>query len=359
MIRKHKLILISAFLAILVLPNIFMYLKLNDVIYLNEKKASSKLPAFSTNIANMAKESRSYYLNNFGYKNISFVIYSFFKTQILQELPLVNKVVRGKQGWLYLGDFGKNVFSNNVGVKTIKPVEGISLKNNIGAYFKNSSSLGIPFYMIVCPDKHQIYDEYLPFKLPKAISKYEEVLEKMKSEGVNLILLKDEFLNVKKENKIYHKTDSHWNDLGAFYGFNSLVGKLQQDFPSLKKIEKNQFNKTIKIVKQQDLTQMININILEEVEVLTPKIKSYNQNTSLIKGVRVNRLVNSSKKLKVIVFHDSYSYALMKYFGLSFGESVFVKSFPDYNLIKKEQPDIVILQMVNRKLETLCTEEIF
>ena len=343
----------------LILPNILMFFDVNRLIDLNEKKAVSKLPKLNGNITVVAKKTRDYYLNNFGYKKASFVIYSFVKTKVLGENPLPNKVVKGKEGWFFLGDFGKNVFSNNAGAKKIKQHEKILVENNIRSFFDKSKHFKVPFYMLVCPDKHQIYNDFLPFSLSNKQSKFEEVLFKFTKKEPRLVLLKNELLKQKKENRIYHKTDTHWNDLGALHGFNALVAKLQSDFPELRKISAANFEAENRVVNRQDLTEMINANIEEEITLFAPKTKKYSQSTSIVDGVKMNRFLNLEKKYKVVIFHDSYSNALMKYFGSTFKESVFVRSYPNYNLLKKEKPDLVILQMVNRKIETLCTKQLF
>lgn len=359
MARIYKTILTGFFLVMLILPNILMFFDINNKIELSENKAVSKLPTWTSNISVLAKETRRYYLDNFGFKKVSFLFYSYVKSTILNENPLPNRVVEGKEGWFFLGDFAKNVFSNNSGAKTIMPQEKVFLEKNINSYFEKSKSAGIPFYMVVCPDKHQIYNEFLPFKLSDRTSKFDAVLNSLNHKNPHLLLLKEELLKCKAEHKIYFKTDSHWNDLGALYGFNALIEKMQIDFPTLRTLSAAEFNFNTKMASRKDLTNMINHDAEEEVLELVPKNSNDTQQNSFYNGVRVRKFFNSEKKLKVVVFHDSYSFALMKYFVATFRESVFVKSYPDYELIKKEKPDIVILEMVNRKLEDICSQQVF
>lgn len=359
MARIYKTIIIGFFLVMLILPNILMLFDINNKIELNENKAGAKLPTWTSNIPVLAKETRRYYLDNFGFKKVSFLFYAYVKSTILNENPLPNRVVEGKEGWFFLGDFAQNVFSNNSGAKTIMPQEKVFLEKNINSYFENSKSAGIPFYMVVCPDKHQIYNEFLPFKLSDRISKFDAVLKSLSDKDKRLVLLQEELLKRKREDKIYFKTDSHWNDLGAFYGFNALIEKMQIDFPALRTLSVAEFNFNTKMVGRKDLTNMINHDAKEEVLELTPKNSNDTQQNSFYNGVRVRKFFNPEKKLKVVVFHDSYSFALMKYFVATFKESVFVKSYPNYELIENEKPDIVILEMVNRKLEDICAKQVF
>jgi len=355
--NRKEVFFIVSFLTLLILPNVLMLFGVNSWFSLNEKKNLAKMPSVSTNITAMAKGMKSYYLDNFGYKNLAYKAYEKTKVNLLNEYPLPNKVVRGKEGWLFLGDYGKNVFSNNVGVKEIDLSEKKSIESNIDRFFEKSTELEIPFYYVVCPDKHQIYSEYLPFQLKNQISKFDGVLGEIVQKYPQTLILKEALLLKKRQGNLYHKTDTHWNDLGALYGFNEIIKKLKPTFPVLEKVKS--FRVVKKTVFQQDLSTMIDVKIKEDIAEFKIKNLKSIQEWDTVNGVEVNRIKNPEKKLKVLIFHDSYSNALMKYFELTFGESVFVKSTPNYNLIKREEPDLVILQMVNRKIETLCTKQLF
>ncbi len=360
--KKGSNILIVSFAFLLILPNIFMLLGANSWFVLRENKRLASFPKLTTNVSVFFKNFNTYYRDNFGIKNLSYKSYRYLKTTVLNEYPLPNKVVRGKDGWFFLGDFDSNVFSNNVGATKITNKEYIIANKNIDNLFYKFNKKKVPFYYLICPDKHEIYKEYLPFTLNSGVSKFDLIIDFWKKSGRKIIDLEGVLRAQKKFGQLYYKTDSHWNDLGAFYGFNELINQLNVEFPSLKKLKLNDFELQLENSKRQDLISMIDVQVSEDVSVL--KTKSEDEFISAKyekgKGVRVERFINLKKKLKVIVFRDSYSKALMKYFKVSFGETIFIKSMNiDYDLIEKEKPDLVILQMINRKIEKICTKELY
>jgi hypothetical protein len=66
------------------------------------------------------------------------------------------------------------------------------------------------------------------------------------------------------------------------------------------------------------------------------------------------RYKSNVNDLKVLVFHDSFTTALVPFIKESFGETVFIWK-PNFNktLIEKEKPDIVLQIVVERNLELL------
>ena len=87
------------------------------------------------------------------------------------------------------------------------------------------TSQGAHFVFTIAPDKNQIYPEYMPAGYIKNENNTLTLLEKyLKADKINYVSLKDEMLEHKKSgDQLYLKTDTHWNGLGALYGYNALL----------------------------------------------------------------------------------------------------------------------------------------
>ncbi len=341
----------AIFLLLIVLPNVVMMLGLEKHLPNNENR---KLMTFDeidfTHPVQAVKGFKQFYNDNFGLRKLSFAKYSSFKSNVLKEDPLPRKAFAGENGWYFLGDDYENVFSNSIGLHSAEKKEE-KLASKKLQYLKEAlDKRGIPFYFVLATNKHEVYGEHLPFNFEERLPKFDRMIDTLKERFPFVIDLKTTMMNSKGNGLLYHKTDSHWNDLGAFYGYQYMMREMGLTAPKL-----DQYSIVTEKVDQQDLTMMINQKVDEDITVLRPKFET-NGSRTYSKGP-VDRFKNPKKKLKVLVFRDSYSLAMIPFFKEDFAECLFVNTqTPDLALIDKEQPDIVILQMVNRRLETFSSQ---
>lgn len=342
---KHNIssiVLISSFIILLLLPNIVMVFdksnKKDDIDFpeLNLKKSISSL--------------KSYYLDNFGLKDFFLKKYLKTKTNCFKENPKPNSVVKGQNGWYFLGNQYNNVINDAFGNDDFTDEELNNITQNIKDINNYLSSKNIKFYLVVPPNKSSVYKEHLPYKLAQSKNKLTVLKNKLVNEiNFRIIDLTDTLLISKNKAQLFHKTDSHWNDLGAFIGYSKTMKDISKDI-EVSLASKSDFNITTKIVDNNDLTKMINTTVKNEAVVFDskndinpePYLNSY------------HRYVNPDKSLKIIMHRDSYADAWMKYFIESFGETFFLENYKlDKNLIEKVKPDIIIFELIERNLTTL------
>ena len=140
-----------------------------------------------------------------------------------------SQVIIGKNGWLFLGNFYGATLDQYAG-KALPNKEQLILFTNA---FKDVNELAkknnIPFLMVVAPDKHNVYPEYLPKYIQAGAVKTVDIIEKrMKQNNIDFINLKHAELAAKKTMEeqygaLYLKGDSHWNFLGAYVGYNAIA----------------------------------------------------------------------------------------------------------------------------------------
>jgi len=79
-------------------------------------------------------------------------------------------------------------------------------------------------------NKHSIYPEHLPGSLRPVSEKrrLDQLLDYMGARSdVRLIDVRPALLEAKKEKRVYHWTDSHWNDLGAYHAYRAVMERLE------------------------------------------------------------------------------------------------------------------------------------
>lgn len=224
------------------------------------------------------------------------------------------------------------------------------------------SKKGISYFFIIAPDKHSIYDAYLPDRVKNLnyIGPAKKLIETCKSLGIKLIdtvaLLTD------YENLTYYKYDSHWNHYGA-----SKISYELNKYLTDKNDEKLFIINPDKLVSEpnHDLVRMIGLAELAEV------VSSYKHDlncTSLYNYTYVNKTIwpsysnDHSVKFsnckyvsgKAVIFQDSFGPYLQPFISSNFNLSYYIWDYPNFDLhntiINELKPDVVIEEKVERHL---------
>jgi len=330
------------FLGLLILPNIILIYNL------------------STGKINPPKQHTptvygKFYLENFGLKELFSNTYLDFKSNTLEENPIPHRVFKGKDNWYFLGDHNDNIFSNAFGNDPLDVSEMYQIASNIENIKVLLKAKGIDFYIIIPPDKNQIYKDKLPYQLLQNTTKLEQLKYYLKENiDFEIIDFKSQLLTTKKNTSLdlYYKYDTHWNNYGAYHAYSHLIDKLKEKHHVDKQILIDY--KTLKEVKNYDLTRMLNIKVNDSALVLEKENKSFSSTPEKLKHVH-RAFENPNGTLNVIYHGDSFMYALMPFMNETFNKITYVKN--DYilkeHIIEKEQPDIIIFELVERNIKLL------
>lgn len=374
-------ILVAGFLICISLPLAFGLAGLNSGVTLSENRRLQPMPSIEINdlreitgIKQQAKEVYlgatkfirrfDYYFNTtFSFRVDLLRLYNTIKFDLFSTDPLPQKVVRGRDGWYFLGDSFSNVIKESKGIDNSSNEELNEIVLKIKTNNTKLKLLGIDYYFAAAPNKASVYGDYLPIEKAPKPTTTTQLDSANTTTHFNFIDLKSDF-SEEKGARLYYKTDSHWNDYGAYLGYATLIKKVKITFPDVPILSKSDFQINTVISHQQDLTRMLAINEKENVLVFNPK---YHEKAILQKNQIAipknyarpatdyeTRFKSDINTLKVLVFHDSFTTHLKKFIKESFGETVFIwDTRLDYNLIEKEKPDVVIQIIVERHLDLL------
>jgi hypothetical protein len=327
-------------------------------------------------------EYENYYDDNFVLRNSLIRLYNFNKLQVFQESPSTN-VIRGNNGWFFYKFSNYESYycsNNNSEVFERLYIEILRRKNIV-------ESTGSEFYFLLAPNKDTVYRDQLPENIKKnkcenSFSK--QFLEYIKNkESLNLIDPREALIKEKdKNNPIYYKTDSHWNQLGAYIGYKELMTEIIKDSPSIKEISEGSLSYSLKEKSTGDLSNFMGLgdyyyepqnsnpyfDKLNNFELEVTKDFKYNpgyysykdlnkdkiNNISNFKTKKENNILNSKK---VLFYRDSFSWSLAPFISNTFEEVNYIspekKSIFDENKLNSFNPDIFIFQVIERDLLTL------
>lgn len=142
---------------------------------------------------------------------------NYIKAQIFGSSAA--NVIQGKYGYI----FSQETVNDYVGV-TSSQRKIYNIARTVKLMQDKAVDGGNNFVFTVIPNKNSLYPEYMPDRYIKGESSDLSLLsEKLGELGVNYA---DMYHVLEQYGNVYLKRDTHWNGLGALYGFNAIMGAL-------------------------------------------------------------------------------------------------------------------------------------
>ncbi len=339
-IKISKNFLIIFFLIFIYIPIFGLVFNIQDGLENTEKRNMAEFPKFKT-AGQFTDGFLKYFEDNFGFRYSFMRLASNLKIKLFKTYPknIDIKVLKGKEGWLFYKlsneteDFeGRVPFSN-------EKIEKIIQNNKI----REKKLSPAKFYILIPPDKTVIYPEFLPDNIQSKEniknSRITGILaaNTASKESLKIIYPKNILVQNKEKGSLYFTTDTHWTNLGAYFGYIELIKTIQKDFSNLKPLNIKDFEKEEYIYNKPDLANIVNIGVKN-------KEKSY-------KYLCRN---NNKNPLKVLIFGDSFYENLDSYLKCAFKDVKFVNSNTiNAKAVKDFMPDIIILEIVQRNIRQL------
>ncbi len=138
-----------------------------------------------------------------------------------------SQVIKGKGNWLFYKAQGDG--STLYDYKGINHYSTLGLKrvvDNLLMAEKAVNSKGCEFVVYIAPNKETIYSEYMPdsYKRKTTYTRCDQLYDYIESNtDIAICYPKEQLLEVKKYDKVYYETDTHWNRVGQFVGVQELL----------------------------------------------------------------------------------------------------------------------------------------
>jgi len=297
---------------------------------------------------------QSYFDNNFLFKEEAFSAKRELETKLLRTDPIPHKVVLGTDGWYFLGDGYSSVISESKGISLD---DSCTIAKTIRTMLDEQHWLeeqGIAYLIAIPRNKHSIYGHWLPITQSAGPTKHDQLKYAMDTAGIRYVDLSSEF-GLYPDSTLYQKTDTHWNDFGAYLGSKSLIEEISKTFPAIKMLPTNMFHFTRDTIDNNDLVEMLNIKEQEIVPILRANYHSSVENYATKPDEQeehLKRYCSNVNEVKVLMYRDSYCKKMIQFLKECFGESVFVwQPNMQKEQVTAEQPNIVVREIIERNSE--------
>jgi len=354
---KNKYIMLAfsvLALAVMAIPGIVSVCTFEKDIYSNYLQGDS--------ISAHTSAFDQYFKDKFFGRSFFYRTNSYIKRSYLNISSKPQKVITGKDGWLFLGNSFENVLHESLGYRYFTKDQIAKVQIKLINYKEWLNERGIKFYCSIAPNKHTIYPEYLPYTqsgLPRQLEQLKMQLEV--ENNFTLIDLRGHLLPEKGKQRLFKKTDTHWNDFGAFYASKLLLENIQADFPEVPVWGLDDFSQDSIVSFHQDLSDMLRLPIKESniklsfIDTCAQKVEkqliAFRPKQSE-RGYYEKRFKCKKRNLKLVMLRDSFGSAMLPFLANAFGESLFIWDTAfDKELIEREQPDVVVLEIIERHLE--------
>lgn len=268
-----------------------------------------------------------------------------------------SKVIVGKNGWLFYNDpQDGNPIACYKGEDRLTNEQLANIAATLETSRDNFLKEGIEFVIFIAPNKERIYQEDMPSYYGKPSEQYAalQIYQYLKEHtDLRIIypegLLRDSVLQYGEYDLLYHKTDTHWNALGAYIGMEPLFKELGIDMPSID-------DSGMDIVESKDdpgdLATMLNLGkMINPGKNDVPK--GYNEhhveNEKWDFGTEFVYHASGADPRKLFMRRDSFGSAMSDILGSQFDNSIMVhQNVYTNDMVKEQKPDVFILETVER-----------
>lgn len=306
----------------------------------------------------------AFYNDHFGYRRKLIDWLNNMRVRWLQSSSSP-RVCLGKEGWLY---YEYEPLGNDYTTHRPFTVEELERWRRILESRRDwLKERGIPYIFLIAPDKQSIYPEMLPRVLRRRArhsSKLDQLCNYLKENSdVEVLDLREPLRLAKTQRRVFFISDSHWNDHGAYVAYCVLICELAKHWPALQPAPRTEFMETTVRLPGGDLAKMLGLRHLyvEDHDLLVPR--SPRLSTRIETGARAahlppqmqpSLLVRPGPELpRAVLFHDSFAKCFTPFLAEHFQRLCYRWLEPyefDAELIEQERPDVVIQQIVERKL---------
>ena len=365
--RAADLALIAVFLVAIGLPAAALVFGWEAGYVLRENRNLRPWPGLPTTRAELAAfpiRFEAYFNDHFG-----------FRSRLIRGLALTRvralgvsssaEVALGRDGWLFFGPPWLLDLYRAADPFTVDELEG--WRACFQARRDWLAERGIPYLVVIPPDKCMIYPEQMPRYLRrlKRPTRLGQLLAYLRAHSDLAILDLRQPLwaaKTKGDGPLYFRQDTHWNPRGAFVAYTEIVRALSAWFPAMRPLPIEDFRYLGAIGEESDLARMLGLAVEPSQEALMlvprtpqarpgPPIVEPPPGTPPILVPIVYQRRPDAGLPHAVIFRDSFSTLLIPLLSEHFGRIVYASQYTfNRALVEFERPQVVIQEMVERNL---------
>ncbi|MBE2245994.1 MAG: hypothetical protein IAE67_01955 [Candidatus Competibacteraceae bacterium] len=362
--NRLQLAYVCTFLLLILAPGIKMIIRPESSTDENRKLAAK--PVFSIDqLFGYPKKFTRYFADNMGFRAPLTTGYNYFQFKFFRSSAYPEKVIVGKNSWLYSSDH--EISGDYRNLKLFTKEQLLIIKQNLEELHKWYASKGIKFYLMIAPSKFRLYPEYMPrrIKIRPGQNKLDQLLDYMHNHSdVPIITAHEEMLKAKINAEVFYAHDTHWNFEGGYIGYQKLMKTLQADFPQLTILPPDHFSRRLVQPPTADLSKMLALQSVLlndewtfEFRQIPPALPAPDVEFQSVYPFSETKFFNhylNPTLPRIVMYRDSFSNLLMPFLIHHFGRSIFIWTYEhSLEVTEKEKPDIVVMEIVEYRLDRL------
>src|SRR6266849_1698829 len=303
----------------------------------------------------------SWWNDNFGFRRSLVVGYS--RALLALGVSPTPSVILGRSGWLFFA--GDEALASYRAVQPFTEAELAAWQRRIETRRDWLAERGIRYLVVIAPNKETIYPEFMPESLNRVrdVTRLDQLLTYMRAHSsVAIVDPRDALRSAKAEGIVYLRTDTHWNDVGAWLLYREILIGLRQWYPQLEPLPAAAFVPVTRKAWSGDLATMLGVNgrLSEDRLELAPRngraarVADPGPRPEDPQGTLSAAERGELSLPRAVMFHDSFGLSLQPFLAESFSRIVF-SSGPtnwrrnfDAALVERERPAVVIQEMAER-----------
>lgn len=372
-----NVVLAAGFFVLIFAPLAGLVLDLDDTpLSTRQPTPFPELAATGTAIKALPGGLRAYFKDNFGFKGALIRAHGLLKVRGL-GVSSTPKVLIGNDGFLFIAADYEGALADYRGLAPFTEGELAEWRAVLEQRHVWLADRGIRYLVVITPNKHSIYGELLPepFGTPATDTRrLDQLLAAMADSPVRLLDLRPTLRDAKAGSRVYYKTDTHWNEIGAWYGYRAIIDALRTWYPALQPIPRDSLRVDVRAGEGGDLARLLGIKYdwteqRHYVDIPNAAAQRVGEDGPepldfhVLDAGRIPLVRTRSARGqigRVLVFRDSFFNQPLPYLAEHFGSADWVWQKPDTNTnqfdterVEQFRPDLVIQQFTERRLVTL------
>lgn len=260
------------------------------------------------------------------------------------------KVITGTDGWMFYQDS----LADFQGTMPMTDRQLFDTAHCIAMVQEYAHHNGADFVFAVAPNKNSLYGEYMPYYYQpphKEKSNLERLEAYLQAEHVNYADLYGCFQNSSR--MLYHKTDSHWNNLGAALAADRIlsgIGKAHASYTDRPYSVRKDF--------QGDLAHMLYpaMPVFEE-EIYYEPAPQFSFCGNVKSNFEPKISTRSDGDGSLVMYRDSFGNALLPFMAEAFESAWFSRALPYYlSDLSEHRADALVIERAERFLPEMAQQ---
>jgi alginate O-acetyltransferase complex protein AlgJ len=287
----------------------------------------------------------------------------------LLRRPLDRHIIFGRDDWMFWTDDREIVpatMADSRGKLQFSASEIKRIDSQIRTIQERFAGCGLPTAIFIAPNKQSLYGEFLINRQPPQ-SRLDGLMAAL-SEPARAVIIdpRPRMYAAKLSHapvRLYNKTETHWNDLGAFYGYLSIIDALARTTPvaHVELASLDRYHITVTRYPGGDMATRVLFSpwrFADDNVGVAPKVAIAGEREIMIDRRHfIHR--NPRGKGRLLMFSDSFGSQLVPFLAQHFAEVYrYVGEEIDGLVVERLRPDVVLFQLVERYAGRLLTPHI-